>query len=430
MKKISLWIAIFLLIGELQSQVLEVKEMTQEQDQWCWAGVSACILDYYCVPTPQCEIAEYTRTVENFPDMNLGNTDCCVSPVSCNHWNYAWGGTGSIQDILMHFANISNEGYYALSQEEVLSDIQNNRLFVIRWGWLVGGGHFLVGHGLVGNNLYYMDPWFGEGYKISNYDWVVSNNEHEWTHTNRIIVTIDVIKPEPAGAISGQTIVCQGEKSITYSVPEIEYAENYLWTLPNGTTETTSENEITIDYEENAQSGDIAVRGVNDCGEGEASFLSVIVNLMPDTPVILLNNNVLSSDSPEGNQWYNQNGIIEGATAQTYTVTVDGDYYDVVTLAGCSSQSSNTISVIINGIELNETDEIKIYPNPVSDELIIESGRNETTEFEIFNLSGRLIFKGEFMNKASVQTNSWSSGAYFIKITNEETSGYRKFIKE
>jgi len=96
MKKIMIFFVIFISVNQLKSQVLNVSAVTQEQNQWCWAGVSACILDYYCTPTAQCTIAEYTRTVETFSDISFGSTDCCVSPSSCNNWNYSWGGPAEV----------------------------------------------------------------------------------------------------------------------------------------------------------------------------------------------------------------------------------------------------------------------------------------------------------------------------------------------
>jgi hypothetical protein len=169
-----------------EGQILTVNEITQEQNQWCWAGVSKCILDYYGYTKSQCEIAEYTRTVATWH--NFGSQSCCINPSGdCNYWNYNWGESGSIQDILIHFGNIQNTGRgYALSEAEATTEFQNNRLFVIRWGWTAGGGHFIVGHGKSGDNLYYMDPWYGEGNKIALYSWVVSNTDHTWTHTNVI----------------------------------------------------------------------------------------------------------------------------------------------------------------------------------------------------------------------------------------------------
>jgi hypothetical protein len=48
MKKNIIIDVLFISILKSESQVLPVHLATQEQDQWCWAEVSACILDYYC----------------------------------------------------------------------------------------------------------------------------------------------------------------------------------------------------------------------------------------------------------------------------------------------------------------------------------------------------------------------------------------------
>lgn len=197
MKNIYILIIVITFIANapLKAQILNVNEIFQEQDQWCWAGSSACVLDYYSATTPQCEIAEYTRTVSTWH--NFGTTDCCDNAsLGCNYWNYNWGCAGSIQDILVHFAYLLNDGVASsLSQPEVINNFQANRLFIIRWGWTGGGGHFIVGHGISGNNLYYMDPWFGEGKKIATYAWVCSGSSHTWTHTN-ILTNVGISKDD------------------------------------------------------------------------------------------------------------------------------------------------------------------------------------------------------------------------------------------
>ncbi|MEI8204892.1 MAG: immunoglobulin domain-containing protein, partial [Bacteroidota bacterium] len=87
---------------------------------------------------------------------------------------------------------------------------------------------------------------------------------------------------------------------------------------------------------------------------------NLIVYPIPPTPVITQVGNVLTSNALVGNQWFNQFGIIVGATNQTYTATIDGDYYDIVTLNGCVSDTSNIrhvmifiIHVVNTGVEEN-----------------------------------------------------------------------------
>jgi hypothetical protein len=182
-KKFTL-IAAWLFIFHGNAQILDMPQVIQEQDQWCWAGVSKSILGYYGQNPQQCEIAEYAREVITWT--SYGTTDCCVNPnAGCNYWNYNWGSAGSIQDILVHFGGIQNYGSgTAISLASATNQISNGRPFVVRWGWNAGGGHFVVGHGVSGSNVYYMNPWFGEGLHVSTYDWLKNDGIHVWTHTN------------------------------------------------------------------------------------------------------------------------------------------------------------------------------------------------------------------------------------------------------
>jgi hypothetical protein len=182
------FIFIFILIGNiLYSQYLRVPQTIQEQDQWCWAGSSSCVLKYYGKNINQCTIAEYTRTVCTWH--SFGSVNCCADPLQgCNYWNYNWGYAGSIQDILQHWG-VQNSGVgSAFSTAQIQTELNSQRPFIFRWGWTTGGGHFLVGHGFISatNQMYYMDPWFNEGLHIASYSWILSNSDHSWTHTNQI----------------------------------------------------------------------------------------------------------------------------------------------------------------------------------------------------------------------------------------------------
>lgn len=174
------------------SQNLNVPQVIQEQNEWCWAGVSKAVLDYYGFPLSQCEIAEYAR--QSITWNNFGTTDCCLNPnLGCNYWNYNYGYSGSIQDILTHFGNIQNTGVNTtLNLTQINSQISNGKPFIVRWGWTTGGGHFVVGHGISGSNISYMNPWPGEGLHIGTYSWLVNGSNHIWTHTNIINTTLNI----------------------------------------------------------------------------------------------------------------------------------------------------------------------------------------------------------------------------------------------
>jgi hypothetical protein len=170
--------------------LLEVPERIQEHSQWCWAGTSQAVLEYYGPVVNQCDIANWAWS----------RSDCCGNSTfnwshACNQPNYMYGTSGSLQGILAHWGVNSNASATYLSKPTVVSQLDAGRPFVMRFGWTSGGGHFLDGYGYVQNGdfLDYMDPWIGNGYTRSSYDWVVSAADHNWTHTLQI--TTDC--PEP-----------------------------------------------------------------------------------------------------------------------------------------------------------------------------------------------------------------------------------------
>jgi hypothetical protein len=264
------------------------------------------------------------------------------------------------------------------------------------------------------------------GIYVLNKSMSFSNNNYR-----TIILSEQKIAGTP-GSTTGNAVVCAGQNSITYSIPAIANATSYIWTIPSGAIGTSTTNSISVNYGSNAASGDLTVKGSNSCGIGTSSTLAITVKNRPVTPIITLTDNILHSNAYAGNQWYYQNTLIPGATYQNYTVTNNGDYYVVVTLSGCSSDASNTIQAVQTGIENPNTNGIiKVYPNPVSNELIIEiEGNNEKLYFEILNAVGKVIYKGDLVEKTTVQTTDFAPGFYFVKIGDGKTFDFKKIVKE
>jgi len=159
--------------------------------------------------------------------------------------------------------------------------------------------------------------------------------------------------------------------------------------------------------------------------------LDIVVNEKPTTPIITINGNYLKTDSPVGNQWYDLNGLITGATNQEYNVTTDGYYYVITTVSGCMSDKSDSINIVISGIEITDNyPTINIYPNPVSNELNIEvEGSNEKVSFEIINDIGTIVSKGTFVGKTKENTGLLRSGFYLIKLKIKNNYYLKKIVK-
>jgi len=245
-----------------------------------------------------------------------------------------------------------------------------------------------------------------------------------------LAITVNPL-PTNSGTITGISTVCQGQNAVTYSVPVITNATSYIWTLPTGSTGTSAINTITVNFGTSAVSGNITVKGNNTCGNGVVSTLPITVNPIPVTPIITQNGKVLSSNTTSGNQWYNLNNPISGSTNQDYTITAVGEYTVQVTLKGCVSAPSNMIKDVVTSIpSFDSNEKIKVYPNPVSDNLTIEyKGNTDEVKYEIYSSTGQLITTGVLLETTVVYASTFPSGLYTIKFNTGNKFEFRKVIK-
>jgi hypothetical protein len=132
--------------------------------------------------------------------------------------------------------------------------------------------------------------------------------------------------------------------------------------------------------------------------------------------------------------WHSTNPTI--ATIDNYgklTALSNGITYIYKTYDGVNSDSvliTVNISTQINNLVNNLSNSL-IYPNPVSNELVIEiKGNSEKMKFEVLNTIGQVVFKGNLVEKTTVQTNNFAPGVYLIKLENGSTYEFKKLIKE
>jgi photosystem II stability/assembly factor-like uncharacterized protein len=244
--------------------------------------------------------------------------------------------------------------------------------------------------------------------------------------------------PGQAGSITGPDTVCAGDKDVAYSVAPISNTLVYVWTLPAGATITsgTGTTNITVDFSANASSGNMSVYGNNLCGNGTESSLPVTINPIPPTPFITQNWYVLGSNAPSGNQWYWEGTQIPGATTQYYTATQNGHFWDVVTLYGCSSDTSNHIYIVDVGIsDKNQSLSVDLYPSPNNGLFTIQvtTSHQYNIHLDLYNSLGVNIYsesdiKVTGMVKKIVDLQSEPNGVYTIVLRNNGYVNTRKFV--
>jgi hypothetical protein len=276
--------------------------------------------------------------------------------------------------------------------------------------------------------------------------------------------------------------------------------------LPTGASGSSSTNSINVNYGGSAVSGNITVKGHNNCGDGSVSNLyitvvpkpnanagndtiicpgasitltatggnsytwnngvtqgvsftpsatktytvtvsngfctatdsvKVTIATPPPTPVIYQVSNDLFSTASVNNQWYDDSGIITGATLQSFTPTSTSHYYCIVSdTLGCLSDTSNVIYVVITGISNISSNNlfVNIYPTPANDKIIIDvpsySVKNKTV-LELHSIDGKLLNIISIQkSKTEINISELPAGVYLIKVNDTTGVTVKKIIKE
>jgi len=174
-------------------------------------------------------------------------------------------------------------------------------------------------------------------------------------------VTVNPL-PGSAGTVTGSAAVCGGANGVAYYVAPVQYATDYIWTLPAGAVIASGAgtNSITVNFNANASSGNISVYGNNICGNGNSSPpLAVTVNLFPAAAGVI-NGHVSICDGDRGvvyvvapitnatgYTWSVPPGAIIAFGSNTNSIAVDydaGAQSGNITVAGSNSCGNGTAS--------------------------------------------------------------------------------------
>lgn len=134
-----------------------------------------------------------------------------------------------------------------------------------------------------------------------------------------------------------------------------------------------------------------------------------------------------------------------GCAIITGTCSVAGDYpltfYLSAYVGGVSSPNPYVVdyyAINVNactaGMEENKLSELKLSPNPASNNVIIEGLNNKKgiTSISLMNLEGKIIRNMEInqQDKLSIQLDGINSGVYFIRINAIDGNEILKLVKD
>jgi hypothetical protein len=103
--------------------------------------------------------------------------------------------------------------------------------------------------------------------------------------TSKIAVMRVASPPSAANPLTGPDAVCTGQTQVEYSVNSIPGATSYQWTLPANVTGSSTTNIIKLNFPEGSVTGNVTVKGVNQCGSSNESSKLVTIK-SPSLPPV------------------------------------------------------------------------------------------------------------------------------------------------
>ncbi|OFY67389.1 MAG: hypothetical protein A3H98_06175 [Bacteroidetes bacterium RIFCSPLOWO2_02_FULL_36_8] len=157
----------------------------------------------------------------------------------------------------------------------------------------------------------------------------------------------------------------------------------------------------------------------NTVGCDSVMTLNLTINTV-DTSVTTSANSLTANATVATYQWLDCNNnyaTISGEINQTFTTTVTGNFAVAVEKSGCTDTSSCYNSTVTEIIESSKYNKFSVYTNPTNGLFIIERVKAGNKSFEITDITGKVVKKGNLTNKqTTIDLSKNDNGVYLLKV--------------
>jgi pimeloyl-ACP methyl ester carboxylesterase len=253
--------------------------------------------------------------------------------------------------------------------------------------------------------------------QVGNYFVRVSN---DGCFTNSDVIKISIDKPKIE--IVGKNPSCEGDSIILKTSKGFG---SYRWSIGKQSL-NSSDNEILV---KNTSQVSLNV-GRGKVYSPQSDTLKIVVNPLPNKPIITLLDNLemptLKSSNEMGNQWFLTGKSINNATDQFLKSLTYGEYSVTTSQLGCSNGSESFKITVLDDFTFSE--KVKIYPNPSDGGFKVEVPFSNVTNFSIYGINGIEYLTdavGSF-NRGKEMNLNLPSGTYILRIRADGKEVIRK----
>ncbi|MFK7785857.1 MAG: T9SS type A sorting domain-containing protein [Crocinitomicaceae bacterium] len=254
-----------------------------------------------------------------------------------------------------------------------------------------------------GNNMY-----------LDNINLIANNNE-----------------PAIAAYSAFPTSICEGE-TVHFLDESSNFPNTWEWSYSGGSPASSVAYEETVTYV-NSGLFDVELITSNVNGADTVIDLGAIeVYANPMSPTVNVVGNNLSTATGYSYQWYWDGFPVVNSDTNMLEVSQAGYYQVTITdLNGCSAVS-DSVFLTISGLGENETDKIRVYPNPARNELHVFIDDNVQIGYELtlINLLGQNLFKEQIVHGGediTLNVEGLPEGLYFLILRDESEQMKQSF---
>ena len=160
------------------------------------------------------------------------------------------------------------------------------------------------------------------------------------------------------------------------------------------------------------------------------SNITDLTSVTVDNSVTVAANVITANQTGASYQWFDCEGMTEisGASSQSYTAEVTGDYRVAVTIGNCTMLSDCNYIVVV-GMEESEAGWIKVYPNPAISVVKIEANETITSPVRIYDVAGKLVSENYLDDNGLLYISCLSPGTYIIELQVSDVTYRQRIVK-
>jgi len=174
----------------------------------------------------------------------------------------------------------------------------------------------------------------------------------------------------------------------------------------------------------------LTVEGKNGC-KVTSNEINIISYPKPKLNILIDKDSVVSNKQKGNYFWYNSNKLINGANSFYIQPKTNGYYsYKLKDSNNCQTSSDSIYFTYTKIVQINNNHLTKIYPNPTTNFITIESGEEGKKYYRFLDMKGAILLNGNFNESIHhLNIENFPKGIYLLELETSQKVISKEIIK-